>query len=80
MDTGNQATYKQIPIIFIKENIFKQLNNPIEFVEIETVNGINIIETIKQEIIINSQKKSVYCAKISNEYEFDALLNLKGLL
>lgn len=80
MDSGNQATFDHIPIIFIKENIFNQLNCKKIWIDIETIHGINQIETMKQEIVINSHKITVYCSKISNDFEYDALLNMKGLL
>ena len=80
MDSGNQATYHQVPIIFIKENIYNKLNESVENIEIETVNGINTIEVIKQRIDINSNKMNVYCAKLTNDFEYDALLNMKGIL
>ena len=80
MDTGNQATYEHIPVIFLKESIFNQLDNNKILIDIETINGTNKVETIKQDITINSHKITVYCSKISNDFEYDALLNLKGLL
>ena len=80
MDSGNQATYNYIPIIFIKENIYNKLNSSIEMIDIETVSGMNTIEVIKSVIEINSNKIEVYCSKLDNDFKYDALLNMKGIL
>ncbi|MGN1344756.1 MAG: hypothetical protein ACI4U3_09255 [Traorella sp.] len=80
VDSGNLATYQNIPIIFIKDHIYQDLTNKKETLLIETIQNQNIIECKKAEIKIHHQKKIVYCSPISNDYDYDALLNMKGLL
>lgn len=80
MDSGNLAYYHQFPIIFVTEKIFNQLNGEKILIEIQHVNNSEFVEGYYEEIIIDSKKSKVICCLIHQEFKYDALLNMKGIL
>lgn len=79
IDSGNFATYQNIPIIFVKENIYEQIQcNPI-FIHIQTIQDENQLEVKKTQIKMNHKTIEVLCGK-GNISTYDAILNMKGIL
>lgn len=79
IDSGNLATYKGLPIIFMKENIYQQIESIPILMEIQTIQDENHIQAKKTVIKINNKMIEVYCAKV-NACPYDAILNMKGIL
>ncbi|WP_294562791.1 hypothetical protein [uncultured Traorella sp.] len=80
VDSGNLATYRSLPIIFVKRSIYETIKAPATLILIEQVVGIEEVEGIKSEIIMNRKKIQVICCPLEGDYPYDALLNMKGIL
>lgn len=80
LDSGNLATYDSLPIIFVKESIYTALPNKPLYFWIEHVNGQEEVCGVRSEVILNHKKIKVICCPLSNDYPYDALLNMKGIL
>ena len=80
VDSGNLATYESIPIIFVKRSIFESICAPSLSLVIEHISGKEEIQGIKSEMILNHKKIEVICCPLDNDYPYDALLNMKGIL
>ena len=80
VDSGNLATYESFPIIFVKRSIYETIQAPSSFIQIEQITGVEKIQGIKGEIIMNHKRIKVVCCPLEEDYPYDALLNLKGIL
>lgn len=79
IDSGNLATYKGLPIIFIQEKIYQQINSRSILLNIQTIQDENYIQAKQTIIKINNKTIKVYCAQVKN-CTYDAILNMKGIL
>lgn len=79
IDSGNLATHKGLPIIFIQENIYHQIKSKPILLDIQTIQDENYIQAKHTFIKINNKKVEVYCAQAKN-CTYDAILNMKGIL
>ena len=79
IDSGNFATFKGKPIIFIKENIYNQIQSIPIIIDIQTVQQDNQIEAKYTNIQMNHKNIEVYCSKVNN-CSYDAILNMKGII
>lgn len=80
LDSGNLATYQNIPIIFINEKIYESINDKMIYFNIQTISQCNKIEGKYTQIEMNHKKINVICAPMNHEYQYDAILNMKGIL
>lgn len=80
VDTGNLATFNNIPIIFIKQSIYEQLCCEFVFVPIQTIREIDDVEGKITHIIMNHKTIKVIICPMNVPYPYDALLNMKGIL
>lgn len=77
LDTGNLATYKGVPIIFIKAGLLA-----VESEEVMTINGINANSTMKRILVYdikidNTYYKKMYLVESQNlDLPADCLLNV----
>ena len=79
IDSGNLATYEGLPIIFIQENIYHQIESKPILLDIQTIQDENTIQAKHTFIKINNKTIEVYCAQVKN-CTYDAILNMKGIL
>ena len=79
IDSGNFASYKGIPIIFIKEKLYEQIQSSPIIIDVLTVQNENQVQAKKTEIQINNKTIEVYCAEVK-DCTYDAILNMKGIL
>lgn len=79
IDTGNHASYKGYPIIFVNKSICTQ-HEIIDYIEIRTLSGYKSIAIIKMNNIkINNRLiESIYAGIMENN-EYDFILNNKIL-
>lgn len=80
IDSGNLATYHQIPIIFVKDKIYQLLHGENILIEIENVNQSKWINGKQENIMIDHKSSRVICCLLENDFKYDALLNMKGIL
>lgn len=79
IDSGNFATHKGLPIIFMKETLYNQISTSPILLEIQTIQNENIIEVKNTIIKINHKSIEVLCASMK-DCTYDAILNMKGIL
>ncbi len=80
IDSGNFATYQSLPIIFIQDNIFNEIQSKCISVEIETMNHDSEIQAKETMITINKKIIRVLCTPLMRKCNYDAILNMKGIL
>ena len=79
IDSGNFATYHGIPIIFMKEEIYEQIQSEPIIIDIQTIQSDHETEAKQTCIQINHKEIDVFCAK-AIECPYDAILNMKGII
>lgn len=80
LDSGNLACYQTIPIIFVKDNLYEKFKTEPIYLDIDSVAQCEMLKGFPGEIIINRKKIKVICCRLSAQFPYDALLNMKGLL
>lgn len=80
LDSGNLCTYYLLPVIFIKEDIYEQLDGERVTLFIQQVASVCEVGGIEKMITIDSKTSKVICCPLQHDYPYDALLNMKGLL
>lgn len=80
LDSGNLVTYETRPVIFLKREIYEQLNGNKVILPICHVSGESRVEGKKENMKIENKAVAVICCQIEDEYPYDALLNMKGMV